>query len=62
MLSIGMNQCCSEVQALIGFDVNVDCLVGGLVGRIDGDPVVLEMRRVNLLRRRARKNFWLITA
>ena len=54
MLSIGMNQCRRVVQVLVGFDVNV----GRLFGRIDGDPVVLEMRRVNLLRRRASKNIW----
>ena len=47
MLSIWMNQCRCLVQALVGFDVNVARLVGGLVARIDGDPVVLEMWRVN---------------
>jgi len=41
MLSIVMNQCPCVVQALVGFDVNVARLGGGLVERIDGDPVVL---------------------
>ncbi len=58
MLSIGMSQCRYVVHVLVRFDVND----GRLVGRIDGDPVVLEMRRVNLLRRRARNNFWSIAA
>ena len=39
MLSIGMKQCRCVVQALVGFDVNI----ARFVGRIDGDPVVLEM-------------------
>ena len=39
MLSIGMNQCRFVVQALVGFDANVE----RLVGRIDGDQVVLEI-------------------
>ena len=55
MLSIGMNQCRCVVQALVKFDVNVARLVGGLVGRMDGDPFVLDMWRVNHLRRHARK-------
>ncbi len=58
MLSIGMSQCRYVVHVLVRLDVND----GRLVGRIDGDPVVLEMRRVNLLRRRARNNFWSIAA
>ena len=62
MLSIGMNQCRCVVQALVGFDVNVPRLVGRLDRCIDGDLVVLEMWRVNLLRRRARKNICSIVA
>ena len=62
MLSIGMKWCRCVVQALVGFDVNVARLVGGLVGRIDGDPVVLDMWRVNPLRLHARKNICSIAA
>ena len=43
MLSIVMSQCPCVVQALVGFDVNVARLGGGLVERIDGDPVVVGM-------------------
>ncbi len=43
MLSIEMNRCCCVAQDLVRFDVDVARLVGGLVGRIDGDPVVLDM-------------------
>ena len=50
-----MKQCRCVVQDLVRFDVNVARLDGGLVGRIDGDPVVLDMWRVNPLRRHARK-------
>ena len=49
MLSVGISRCRCVVQALVSFDVNV----ARHVGRLDGDPVVLEMWRVNLLRRRA---------
>ena len=50
-----MNQCRCVVQVLVRFDVKVAHLVGGLVGRIDGYPVVLDVWRVNPLRRHARK-------
>ena len=62
MLSIGMNQRSCVVQSLVSFDVNGARLVGGLVGRIDGDPVVLDMWRVNPLRLHARKNICSIAA
>ena len=58
MLSIGMNRYRFVLQALVGFDVNV----ARHVGRVDGDPVVLEMWRVNPLSRRAQKNIWSIVA
>ena len=43
MLSIGMNQCCYVVQALVGFDVNVARNLDALLDALMGDPVVLDM-------------------
>ena len=42
MLSLGIKPCGCVVDALLSIDVNV--------GRLDGDPVVLEILRANLLR------------
>ena len=53
MLSLGIKRCGCVADALLSIDVNV--------GRLDGDPVVLEISRENLFRRSAR-NICLITA
>ena len=53
MLSLGVMPCSSVVDALLSIDVNV--------GRLDGDPLVLEILRANLFRRSAR-NICLIKA
>ena len=46
MLSLGIKSCGIVADALLSIDVNV--------GRLDGDPVVLEILRANLFRRSAR--------
>ena len=53
MLSLVVKPCGCVADALLSIDVNV--------GRLDGDPVVLEILRANLFRRSAR-NICLITA
>ena len=53
MLSLGVKPCGSVLDALLSIDVNV--------GRLDGDPLVLEILRANLFCRSARNNC-LITA
>ena len=53
MLSLGIKSCGIVADALLSIDVNV--------GRLDGDPVVLEILRANLFRRSAR-NICLIKA
>ena len=47
MLSLGVKPCGSVVDALLSIDVNV--------GRLDGDPLVLDILRANLFCRSARK-------
>ena len=53
MLFLGIKPCGCVADALLSIDFNV--------GRLGGDPVVLEILRANLFRRSAR-NICLITA